>query len=109
MEVVEGVVKEGTPLCIPEQSNLEIGKISGIEKDKKAVPRAKKGESVCIKIQPNALQQHIMLGRHFSVGNALYSKISRASIDCLKEHYKDEMTNDDWKLVVNLKKVFSIE
>jgi len=103
-----GVVKVGTPLCVPDHGCLEIGKIESIEKDKKAVTEARKGESVAIKIGPNALQSHIVLGRHFSVNNMLMSKITRASIDSLKEHFQDEMTQPDWRLVVNLKKVFNI-
>eukprot|EP00392_Amoebophrya_sp_AT5.2_P008897 g8925.t1 len=108
VDVVEGVVKVGTLLCLPEQDMLEIGRITSVEKDKKPVDKAVKGESVCVKIQPNALQSHIVLGRHFSVTQALYSKITRASIDCLKEHYKDEMSQENWKLVITLKKVFGI-
>lgn len=102
-------MKAGTPLCVPEHGNLEIGKIESIEKDRKAVSKAVKGESVAIKISANALQAHIVLGRHFSVNNALYSKITRASIDTLKEHYTDEMDQPAWKLVVALKKVFNIQ
>ncbi len=109
VDVVEGVVKVGTPICIPEQDGLEIGRVIGVEKDKKVVDKGVKGESVCVKIQPTVLQSHIVLGRHFSVTQALYSKLTRQSIDCLKEHYKDEMTMDNWKLVVTLKKVFGIQ
>ncbi|CAD7974055.1 unnamed protein product [Amoebophrya sp. A25] len=109
VDVVEGLVKVGTPLCVPDQGNLEIGRIVGVERDNKSVDSAKKGESVCVKIQPNQLQSHIVLGRHFSVTQALYSKITRQSIDTLKAHYKDEMSQDNWKLVVTLKKVFGIQ
>lgn len=109
VDILEGTARIGTPLCVPEVGNLEIGRIDSIEKDRKAVEKAKKGESVTVRIQPNALQSHIMLGRHFSITNPLYSRITRDSIDTLKEHYADEMTNEDWKLVVNLKKVFGIQ
>jgi hypothetical protein len=47
-------------------------------------------------------------GRQFDHTNALYSKLSRQSIDALKVFFKDDMTKDDWGLVVKLKKVFSI-
>ena len=40
---------------------------------------------------------------------AVYSKISRESIDALKEVLKDDMTTEDWKLVVKMKKVFGIQ
>lgn len=41
--------------------------------------------------------------------DVLVSRMSRKSIDLLKLHFKDELTRDDWKLVVKLKKVFNIE
>jgi translation initiation factor 5B len=50
----------------------------------------------------------IMCGRHFDPKDKLVSLITRRSIDCLKEHYKDEVTQDEWKLVIELKKYFSI-
>ena len=39
----------------------------------------------------------------------LVSRISRKSINLLKEHFKDELSKDDWRLVLKLKKVFNID
>lgn len=39
----------------------------------------------------------------------LVSLLSRVSIDKLKEHFRDEMSKDDWNLVRKLKPVFGIE
>jgi len=39
----------------------------------------------------------------------LVSRISRKSINLLKEHFKDDMSKDDWRLVIKLKKVFNID
>ena len=39
----------------------------------------------------------------------LVSKISRKSIDLLKQHFKEDMTKDDWRLVVKLKSTFRID
>lgn len=39
----------------------------------------------------------------------LVSKISRKSIELLKKHFMDDMTRDDWRLVVKLKKTFQID
>ena len=36
------------------------------------------------------------------------SRISRKSIDLLKEHFRDDMSKDDWRLVVKLKSMFDI-
>ena len=37
------------------------------------------------------------------------SRISRKSINLLKEHFKDDMRKEDWQLVIRLKKVFNID
>ena len=35
-------------------------------------------------------------------------QITRDSIDILKEYFRDDMTKEGWKLVVELKKIFEI-
>ena len=47
-------------------------------------------------------------GRQLEDNDRLYSLISRASINCLKEFYRDEVTQDEWKLIIQLKPVFDI-
>ena len=61
--------------------------MTSIENNHKKVPQAKKGTSVAIKIV-NDGNPNMMYGRHFDANSALYSKISRASIDALKEFFK---------------------
>jgi translation initiation factor 5B len=107
--VAEGIVKVGTPICVPDQDNLEIGRVVGLERDHKAVQEAKKGESVAVKIEGTQSQSHITIGRHFSSQNPLYSRLTRGSIDCLKAHYKEEVSMENWRLVVQMKKIFAIE
>ena len=68
----------------------------------------KKGASVCIKITPNQQQSHVQFGRHFDATNTLASKLTRESIDLLKENFKDDLEKEDWKLVIKLKKAFEI-
>jgi hypothetical protein len=36
------------------------------------------------------------------------SRLTRESIDALKNHFRDDMTKDDWRLVIKLKKTFGI-
>ena len=36
------------------------------------------------------------------------SKLNRESIDLLKEHFRDDVPKDDWKLVVKIKKLLGI-
>lgn len=47
-------------------------------------------------------------GRQLEEGDALYSLISRASIDCLKEFYRKEVATDEWQLIIKLKPLFDI-
>ena len=47
-------------------------------------------------------------GRQLEESDTLYSLISRASIDCLKEFYRKEVTNDEWALIIKLKPLFDI-
>lgn len=55
--------------------------------------------------------QPIMLKRGcwHALQDELVSRISRKSIDLLKEHFKEDMSRDDWRLIVKLKKTFGID
>lgn len=106
--VVGGQLRTGTPICVPDKENLVIGHVGSIQKDKKDVQIARRGDTVCVKIEQNTAQKHIGFGRHFDHTNNLVSHITRESIDTLKEHFKDEMIKSDWELVISLKKLFDI-
>lgn len=49
-----------------------------------------------------------LYGRQLEEKDTLYSHISRASIDTLKEFYRSEVSMDEWALVKKLKPVFEI-
>ncbi|KAL3127565.1 Fun12p GTPase and translation initiation factor [Cryptosporidium hominis] len=106
--VEEGILKPGTPLCIPEKDNLMIGRVTSVEFNKKPVSEGKKGQEVAVKIQPFASDTNITYGRHFDHNDKLVSRITRDSIDILKQHFRDDLSKDDWKLVIQLKKTFGI-
>uniref|UniRef100_A0A8C5UG18 Eukaryotic translation initiation factor 5B n=1 Tax=Malurus cyaneus samueli TaxID=2593467 RepID=A0A8C5UG18_9PASS len=107
--VVEaGQVKQGTPMCVPSKNFVEIGIVTSIEINHKPVDVAKKGQEVCVKIEPIPGESPKMYGRHFEATDILVSKISRQSIDALKDWFRDEMQKSDWQLIVELKKVFEI-
>lgn len=107
VEVVEGILKVGTPLCVPKLSGLHVGKVASIESNGKEQQVARKGEAVSIRIV-NEGNPTITYGRQFDSTNMLYSTLTRQSIDALKEFFKDQLANEDWRLVVKLKKVFNI-
>ena len=107
VEVVDGILKVGTPLCVPALGGLHVGKVESIENNGREIETAKKGMSVAIKIV-NEGNPTITYGRQFDASNMLYSTLTRASIDALKAHFKDQLETEDWRLVVKLKKVFNI-
>eukprot|EP00594_Rhizosolenia_setigera_P017208 CAMPEP_0178964042 /NCGR_PEP_ID=MMETSP0789-20121207/15407_1 /TAXON_ID=3005 /ORGANISM="Rhizosolenia setigera, Strain CCMP 1694" /LENGTH=996 /DNA_ID=CAMNT_0020648673 /DNA_START=117 /DNA_END=3107 /DNA_ORIENTATION=- len=107
IEVVEGILKVGTPLCAPNRGGLFIGKVTSIEMNGKEQETARKGQSVAVKIV-NEHNPTITYGRQFNASDQLVSTLTRASIDALKENFKEKLENEDWRLVVKLKKVFGI-
>ncbi|KAK4253110.1 hypothetical protein QN277_010927 [Acacia crassicarpa] len=110
VDILEGVLKVGTPICIPSRDYMDIGRIASIENNRKPVEDAKKGQNVAIKIVgTNSEEQQKMFGRHFEIDDELVSRITRRSIDVLKANYRDELTMDEWRLVAKLKTVFKIQ
>eukprot|EP00884_Botryococcus_braunii_P012838 jgi/Botrbrau1/21555/Bobra.174_2s0055.2 len=110
VEVKEGIARVGTPICVPSQGGLDLGKIASLELNHKPVEKAVKGDMVAMKIEATKPEESSRLyGRHFDFKDMLVSRMTRKSIDLLKLHFKDELSRDDWKLVVKLKRVFNIE
>jgi translation initiation factor 5B len=66
VEVKSGILKIGTPVCIPEKENLKIGVVQSIEKDKKNTNKAVVGDKVAVRIEG---QPMIQFGRHFDETN----------------------------------------
>lgn len=108
VQVEAGFLKEGTPLCVPSKEFVEIGRVASIEFNHKPVEIGRQGQEVCIKIVPVPGEAPKMYGRHFEETDLLISKISRESIDAVKEHFRKEMSKTDWMLVMELKKLFQI-
>ncbi|KAG6448068.1 hypothetical protein O3G_MSEX005294 [Manduca sexta] len=106
--VEAGIVKEGTPICVPSKEFVELGLVTSIEVNHKQVETARKGQEVCIKIEPIPGESPKMFGRHFDETDMLVSKISRASIDACKDYFRDDLIKTDWQLMVELKKLFQI-
>ncbi|XP_010471841.1 PREDICTED: eukaryotic translation initiation factor 5B-like isoform X1 [Camelina sativa] len=109
VDVVEGILKIGTPICVPGREFIDIGRIASIENNHKPVDYAKKGDKVAIKIVGSNAEEQKMFGRHFDMEDELVSHISRRSIDILKKDFRDELELDEWKLVVKLKNIFKIQ
>uniref|UniRef100_A0A1Q3F4I4 Eukaryotic translation initiation factor 5B n=1 Tax=Culex tarsalis TaxID=7177 RepID=A0A1Q3F4I4_CULTA len=106
--VEAGVVKEGTPICVPSKEFVDLGVVTSIEANHKQIETARKGQEVCIKIEPIPGETPKMFGRHFEETDMLVSKISRQSIDACKDYFRDDLLKSDWALMVELKKTFQI-
>ncbi|CAG8261708.1 unnamed protein product [Penicillium salamii] len=112
VDVIEGSLRLHTPLAAIRTNSagvkeiVDIGRVTSIERDHKAVPVCKRGQpSVAVKVEgPN----QPMYGRHLEEKDQLVSHISRASIDTLKEFYRSEVSMEEWALVKRLKPVFDI-
>ncbi|KAL9902323.1 eukaryotic translation initiation factor 5B [Glossina fuscipes] len=106
--VENGIVKVGTPLCVPTKDFIDIGVVTSIEMNHKQIESARKGQAICIKIEPISGESPKMYGRHFDATDELVSKISRQSIDACKDYFRDDLIRADWALMVELKKLFQI-
>ncbi|KAJ5206833.1 Translation elongation/initiation factor/Ribosomal beta-barrel [Penicillium cf. griseofulvum] len=112
VDVIEGSLRLHTPLAAVRTNAagvreiVDIGRVTSIERDHKAVPVCKRGQpSVAVKVEgPN----QPMYGRHLEEKDQLISHISRKSIDTLKEFYRSEVSMEEWALVKKLKPVFDI-
>jgi translation initiation factor 5B len=113
VDVVEGSLRPLTPIAAVRTNPVtgvkeivSIGRVTSIEREHKAIPICKKGQpSVAVKIEgPN----QPLYGRQLEEKDTLYSMMSRASIDTLKEFYRDEVSKDEWALIRKLKPLFDI-
>ncbi|KAF4982073.1 hypothetical protein FZEAL_2225, partial [Fusarium zealandicum] len=114
VDVTEGQLRINAPVAAvrtnPTTNAKEIvklGRVTSIEREHKQIPVCKRKEpSVAIKIEMGGNQP--MYGRHLEEEETLYSLISRASIDTLKEFYRKEVSNEEWQLIIKLKPLFDI-
>lgn len=106
VNVLEGELRIGTQLIIPVKDNLRLGTVASIEANKKPLTAARiTNGSVAVKIVSH---DNIMFGRNFDATHQVVSRLTRDSIDMLKENYRDEMKKEDWLTVIKLKKMFGI-
>ncbi|KHN97876.1 eukaryotic translation initiation factor 5B [Metarhizium album ARSEF 1941] len=114
VDVVEGQLKINTPIAAVKthpvtgaKEVINLGRVTSIEREHKQIPVCKKGQpSVALKVEMGGHQP--TYGRQLEEGDTLYSLISRASIDCLKEFYRKDVTTDEWQLIIKLKPLFDI-
>lgn len=108
VNVDAGQLKRGTPICVPSKDCIFLGAVSSIERNHEEVPMAKAGDEVCIKIENTTGEAPKLYGRHFNHEDILVSRISRESIDACKTYFRDDLSRNDWQLIVELKRLLDI-
>ena len=112
VKVMKGRLLKGMPLRLHNTELMKgsekepiLGKIISLQRNNEDVEEGKEFDNLCIRLDnPNGL----LYGRHFDYNDNVYSSITRESIDILKKDYRDKMTNNDWRHVIELKKMFNI-
>ncbi|XP_018649654.1 putative eif5b-like protein [Schistosoma mansoni] len=82
VRVEAGIVRVGTPICVPSRECVHLGRIFSIESNHKPVDEARTGMEVVY--------------------------ISRESIDVMKEYFRSDLKKEDWKLMIELKEALDI-
>jgi translation initiation factor 5B len=107
VNIKAGILRVGTPICVPTKDNIRIGVIDSIHCQGKPLQTARaKDGPVSIKIDGG--DSTIMYGRQFDYTNQLASWQTRDSIDALKHYFRDDLVKEDWVLVLKLKKLYGI-
>ncbi|KAI5190956.1 translation initiation factor 5B [Nematocida minor] len=112
VKVQEGVLRLGTPLIVMRDGEItRIGKVTSILEDVKTNPKndkIKAGGKASIKVEVSSTQQPIIVGRKLFETDQIISRLTRESIDLLKENFKDALSKDDWMAVIKIKKILGI-
>lgn len=118
-DVIEGTLRIGTPICVIKTNAetqareiITLGKVTSIEQNHKSVDLVKKGGAgggVAVKIECAVYETPKTYGRHFEDSDELYSKVTRQSIDILKESFRNDVSKEEWALIVKLKKVLGVD
>ncbi|KAH9027244.1 P-loop containing nucleoside triphosphate hydrolase protein [Lactarius pseudohatsudake] len=119
VDILDGNLRLGTPLCVVKtdpatgaKEIIELGKITSLEINHKSIELVKKsqaGGGVAVKIEHAVYQSAKMFGRHFDDKDEVYSRISRQSIDVLKESFKADVATEEWLLIKALKQRLDIQ
>ncbi|KAK5582860.1 hypothetical protein RB653_004449 [Dictyostelium firmibasis] len=107
VRVKEGTLRIGTPICVPESNCADVGKVIGIKLNEKDVVLAKKDDVVSVAIDDTNTKTTIF--RHFDDKKQWMSKITRESLDALKEGWSEDLTKQDVQLLKFMKTVYKIQ
>ena len=108
VRIEAGTLHRNTPIVVPDRENLFIGRVTSIRRDDREIETASTSDEVSVRIDVEPGETPKEVGRHFDERSLLVSRISRESIDLLKQWWRHDVSRNDWKLVIELKKVFDI-
>ena len=118
VEITRGVLKIDTPIVVKLYKSVDdnrvvgvplfLGRVTSMQQDHKDILEAKQGDKIAVRIEGDDSVKNIQVRRSFGLHEKLISRISRNSIDALKVHFKDDLTNDDIRHLIHLKKYFEI-
>ena len=87
---------------------IVLGTVISIEVNGKPIQEARPSTgNIAIKVL-GGKDTNYTAGRTFEMSDLLYSNISRKTIDCLKDNFRDDMTDSDWDLIRTMKAKFGI-
>lgn len=75
VDVVEGSLRLGTPLCVPARGGVSLGVVRGMEINHKPVTLGKKGQQVAVRIEQASYESTRIFGRHFGERDDIVSKV----------------------------------
>ncbi|KAH0785440.1 eukaryotic translation initiation factor 5B [Histomonas meleagridis] len=108
VRVTAGKLIKGTPISvIVDKKPIYLGTVDTIKKDNVDTNVAQTGAEVSISIRSQA-DGSLVAGKDFKPGDEIVSRLNRELIDILKEHFRDELTKNDWQLVIKIKRLLRI-
>jgi translation initiation factor IF-2 len=104
---LEGTLKKGTPLVAVAEKPIPIGIVETIRKDNKDTDNVGPGGEVSVQISTS--EGVLQVGKDIRPDAELVSRMSRHSIDVLKNHFRDDVKPDEWRLIIEIKKILAIQ
>lgn len=108
IRVLEGTLRKGTPLVLVADKPICIGTVELIRQNDVDVQSAGTNAEVSIQVSSAKADGTPVAGDDFKANDILVSKISREVIDLLKAHFRDEVKTEEWRLIVDIKKLLGI-
>jgi translation initiation factor 5B len=108
VKVLDGTLKKGTPISTCGDNPRMLGTVESIQVNNQPIDEAKIGQecAICIK-EPSSWSPEA--DKDFHPKDHFVSKLNRQAIDLLKQHFREDLTNDDWRLIVKIKSILKIQ